>query len=89
MPDINAKMTPEMMTLGIEAKRIIESEAMTAVFKTLREGYIFAWESSEGDEAGQRLRGTLWVKMQCLVDLKTELRSYAERAEFAEMAGQS
>ena len=89
MPDINAKMTPEMMTLGIEAKRIIESEAMVMVFVTLRESYIAAWEASEADEAGQRLRGTLWVKMQCLKDLQTELKSYAERAEFAEMAGQS
>ncbi len=89
MPDINAQMTPEMMTLGIEAKRIIESEAMTTVFETLQASYIAAWMASEGDEAGARIRGTLWVKVQCLMDLQTELKSYADRAEFAEMAGQS
>ncbi len=89
MPDINAQMTPEMMTLGIEAKRIIESEAMAMVFRTLRESYIAAWETSADDADGPRLRGTIWVKMQCLMDLQTELKSYADRAEFAEMAGQS
>ena len=87
MPDINAVMTPEMMAVGREAKRIIESDAMTQVFDTLRESYVNAWENSEGDENGARMRGTLWVKVQCLADLQTELRSYADRAEFAESEG--
>ena len=87
MPDINAEMTPELIKLGREAGRIIKSDAMSKVFATLRESYISAWENSNGEEDGARLRGTLWVKVQCLMDLQTELKSYAERAEFAESEG--
>lgn len=87
MPDINAEMTPELIALGKEAGRIIKSDAMNKVFATLRESYVYAWETSQGDEEGARLRGTLWVKVQCLMDLQTELSSYAERAEFAESEG--
>lgn len=87
MPDINTEMTPAMIALGQEAKRIIKSDAMAKVFRSLRDGYIHAWENSPGDENGALMRGTLWVKVQCLADLQTELRSYAERAEFAESEG--
>ena len=85
--DINAEMTPEMLALGREARRIIKGDAMPQIFESLKKSYVYAWENSQGDEEGARLRGTLWVKMQCLADLQTELNSYAERAEFAESEG--
>lgn len=93
MSDINADMTPEQIAVGREAKKMIQSDAMQTVFRSIEEAYIAAWRTSDVDANGETLpveqasvrRGTLWVKLKCLEDLQFELRAYAERAEFAEM----
>ena len=87
------EMTPEQIAVGREAKKMLQSEALQTVFKSLEDAYIAAWRTSDIDSNGQQLpieqasvrRGTLWVKLKCLEDLQFELRAYSERAEFAEM----
>ena len=95
--DINEEMTPEARALGREAKRIIESDAMQQLFATLKASYIRAWEQSHLNEKGEprpledatAYRGTMWVKVKCLEDLQYEMKSYADRVEFAEKSEDS
>ena len=97
MADINEPMTSEQRTLGLEAKRMIESDAMKAVFFELQAAYITSWQTSDIGSNGEQLpmdqasarRGMLWVKVKCLEDLQFELQAYADRAEFAENGGNS
>ncbi len=97
MADINEPMTPEQRTLGLEAKLMIESDALKAVFAELQLAYIDTWRHSDIGADGKPLlmeqasarRGMLWVKVKCLEDLQFELQAYADRAEFADDGGNS
>ena len=81
--EVGPDLTDEQLVLrGKEADRLLGDPLLNDTFDALEQAYENAWKLEENPAA----RGTLWVKVRVLNDLKTELKTYAERGKFAQAA---
>lgn len=71
----------EMIRVGLEAKRLLENDAVGLVLERMRQDYIGAWINTTHENAVQREQA--WARVKVLEDFAAHLTILAEDAQFS------
>jgi hypothetical protein len=68
--------------LGIQAKQLLDSELLTAIFEGLKNSYIKGWAQSDKNDS--KTREEQYFLLRALMDVREEMKIICQNGETAE-----